>query len=96
MRNWAFMLGGLIVWAVQFFALYIIASVFMTTTLSRVLTAIITIACLAADGWLLRHALAKRAERADDIARWRATLAALAAALSLIAVAWQGLPALLT
>ncbi|MDQ3077213.1 MAG: hypothetical protein M3Q83_00040 [Pseudomonadota bacterium] len=96
MRSWAFMLGGLIVWAVQFFALYIIASVFMTTTLSRVLTAIITLACLAADALLLQGAMAQRAKRTDDIARWRASMAALSAAVSLVAVAWQGLPALLT
>lgn len=89
------MLGGLIVWAVQFFALYIIASIFMTTPLSRVLAAATTLACLVADALLLRGALALRRARNDEVALWRASLAAMAAGISLVAVVWQGLPALL-
>ena len=48
MRAWAFMLGGMIVWAAHFFALYIVASIFLTSTTSRVLAALITVACLVA------------------------------------------------
>ena len=95
MRAWAFMLGGMIVWAVHFFALYIVASVFLTTPLARVLTLLVTLACLAADGALLWLALKARRETADSPARWAITLAALLAALSIVAVFWQGLPALL-
>jgi hypothetical protein len=97
MRAWAFMLGGLIVWTVHFFSLYIIASIFLTTILARILALAATLACLAADGWLLARALRRlRTENADEAGRWNVSIAALAAAISLVAVAWQGLPALLS
>lgn len=96
MRAWAFLLGGMIVWTVHFFSLYIVASIFLTSTLARILVGLITLACLAADGVLLARALrASRGELADEAGRWNVSLAALAAAISLVAVAWQGLPALL-
>ena len=96
MRAWAFMLGGMVVWTVQFFALYIVASIFLTSTISRVLAVLITLACLAADGALLARAMRLlRGGSVDEPARWRASLAALIAAISLVAVTWQGLPALL-
>lgn len=96
MRAWAFMLGGMIVWTVHFFALYIVASVFLTSTISRVLTGLITLACLAAAALLLvRATRANRGGGKDAFARWQAYLAALTAALALVAVVWQGLPAFL-
>lgn len=96
MRAWAFMLGGMIVWAVHFFALYIVASIFLTSTTSRVLTVLITLACLAAAGLLLqRSRRAIRHEGDDAFTRWQAYLAALTAALALVAILWQGLPAFL-
>ena len=95
MRAWAFMLGGMIVWAVHFFALYTIASVFLTTPTARFLTILVTLLCLAADGGLLALALKARRETGDGPAHWAVTLAALMRAISLVAVLWQGLPALL-
>lgn len=96
MRAWAFMLGGMIVWAVHFFALYIVASIFLTSTTSRVLTVLITLVCLAAAGLLLqRSRRAIRHEGDDAFTRWQAYLAALTAALALVAILWQGLPAFL-
>ena len=96
MRVWAFMLGGMIVWTVHFFALYIVASIFLTTPLSRILTGLITLACLAADGVLLAWAARLlRGGGSDQFGRWQLRLAALMAAVSLVAVFWQGLPALL-
>ena len=95
MRAWAFMLGGLIVWTIHFFSLYIVASIFLTSTITRVLTIAITLACLVADAALLLWAgqVIHRHE-ADPFKRWRGYLAVLAAAISFIAVLWQGLPAL--
>lgn len=96
MRAWAFMLGGLIVWTVHFFSIYIVASIFLTSDVARILTVLITLACLAADGVLLTSALRLlRGGGTDEAGRWNISLAALAAAISLVAVAWQGLPALL-
>lgn len=94
MRAWLFLLGGMIVWAAQFFTLYAIASVLGSSGAARVLTGVATLAALAADVVLLRAALAERRE-VDAARRWRASFAALLAALSLVAVTWQGLPALL-
>lgn len=94
MRAWAFMLGGMIVWAVHFFALYIVANIFLTSTTSRVLTVLITLACLATAGLLLmRTTRALRRHEGDAFTRWQAYLAALTAALALVAILWQGLPA---
>jgi len=96
MRTWAFLLGGLLVWTVHFFGLYIAASIFLDTDATRVLTLVLTALCLAADAWLLWRALPKlRTGNPDEMQHWVALIATLAIALSLLAVLWQGLPALL-
>src|SRR3546814_2694266 len=82
--------------SVHFFMLYIIASIFLTSTLSRTLTLLVTLLCLAADGLLLaRAARLKRDRQMHGVSSWMNSLATLFAALSLVAVFWQGLPALL-
>lgn len=96
MRAWLFMLGGLVVWAVHFFSIYIVASIFLTSPIARILTGIVTLACLAADALLLSFALRGGEGKADDgLSHWMRKLAVWGAGLSLIAVVWQGLPALL-
>jgi hypothetical protein len=95
-RAWAFMLGGLIVWTVHFFSIYIIASILLTSNLARILTLLVTFGCLTIDGVLLARALRHlRSANMDEFGRWNVSLAALAAAISMVAVAWQGLPAVL-
>src|SRR3546814_3421636 len=82
MRAWAFLLGGMIVWTVHFFMLYIIASIFLTSTLSRTLTLLVTLLCLAADGLLLaRAARLKRDRQMHGVSSWMNSLATLFAAL---------------
>ncbi len=93
MRGWTFLLGGLIVWAVHFFALYGIASVFLTTMLARILAILMSLACLVADGLLLARALRVRPVDAAEI--WQQRIALIGAALSAVAILWQALPALL-
>jgi hypothetical protein len=93
MRAWAYMLGGLIVWTIHFFAVYILASVFLTTTVARVSTAIVTLVCLAANGWLIMHL--RRPSSGDEFREWMRKLALTSAGISAIAVTWQGLPALI-
>ncbi|RSV18267.1 hypothetical protein CA236_09250 [Sphingomonas sp. ABOLG] len=95
MRAWAWMLGGMIVWAVHFFAVYIVASVFLTTDIARILTVMMTLACLAADGWLIARLRQARAGTQDSFSDWMRWIALGGAGLSLVAVLWQGLPALL-
>lgn len=93
MRRWAFALGGLIVWAAHFFLLYGIASIFPGTQLARVLTLVVTIPAVAADGLLLWAAAAMRMkEERADVAAWMVDLGGLAAAISLVAVIWQAMP----
>lgn len=95
MRAWALLLGGLIVWSIHFFSLYVIASIFLTSILSRVLTLLVTAACLTANGgafwWALRDS---RGDGGDEFWRWTRAIAALIAAISFLAVLWQGLPAI--
>jgi hypothetical protein len=93
MRGWTFLLGGLIVWAVHFFALYGIASVFLTTTLARLLTLGMTLLCLAADAILLRDALRPPSTQPSEA--WMRAVALCGLAISAVAILWQALPALL-
>jgi hypothetical protein len=95
MRAWLLLLGGLIVWAAQFFLLYAIGSIFLTTPTARVLTGAATVAAVAADVWLLSQARRAGATATDGLQRWLAYCGGMLAGLSIIAVSWQGLPALL-
>ncbi len=96
MRAWSFMLGGMIVWAIHFFALYIIASIFLTSTTSRILALLVTLACFAAAALLLVRATRPiGVEQADSFRRWQSYLAGLAASLALVAIFWQALPAVI-
>lgn len=93
MRTWLLLLSGLLVWTFHFFALYIVGSVFLTTRTAYILTVTITLGCLAAVTLLFLRA--RRAGRATDMDRWVNLVALCGQALSGVAVAWQGLPALL-
>lgn|GEM_PF-1812596 len=97
MRNWSLMLGGLIAWAAQFFALYILASIFGSGQIARAAALLVTLAAFAVDLWLIRRAgKSLRRPDGDDFNRWLASLTLLVAMVSLIAVLWQSLPALLS
>ena len=89
MRAWLIMLGGMIVWTAHFFALYALASVFGSGATARLGTALVTLACLAADLALLKLCL-RLIRRDRDL---QGSLGAFGAALSIVAVLWQGLPA---
>lgn len=90
------MLGGLIVWAAHFFAVYGIASLFPGTSAARWLTIAATVAAAAAAAWLLRRALASgRRCGPDDITGWMSGVAAIGSGTALVAILYQGLPAFL-
>lgn len=93
MRAWSYMLGGMIVWTVHFFAIYIVASVFPGTTIARGLTLAITLLCLAADGWLIVRLRVPGG--GDEFREWMRRIALVGAGISAVAVLWQGLPALI-
>ena len=92
MRSWIFLLAGLIVWAVHFFALYFIASVFLTTPLARSLALFVTFGCLTAVALLLFRVLCSDTPTPMDI--WMRTVALCGIGLSAVAIIWQALPVL--
>jgi len=89
-KSWLIVLGGLIVWAVHFFGVYALAEI----APDRVLVLVLSAVCLLADAVLLRSGL--RLPTPDGFARWRRSSAITGALLSMVAVAWQSLPALLS
>ncbi len=97
MRAWTLMLGGLPVWAAHFFLLYGVASIFPGREIAYWLTIAATVPAIAADAGLLwLAALLRRRGNADELQSWVIDIAASGAGLSLLAVLWQALPALIT
>ncbi|MDX3910169.1 MAG: hypothetical protein QHC67_10160 [Sphingobium sp.] len=94
MRGWSFLLSGLIIWAVHFFTLYAIASIFLTTPLARGLTLAVTLACLAI-GFLL-FVRTRRSGPLTTTEQWMRTVALAGLCLGGVAIIWQALPALLS
>ena len=92
MAAWRTMLGGLLIWAGHFFTLYILGSVFGTSTPARIGTGIATLVALIAAAVLLVSV--RRPAEADPLFRWMASIKALAIGLAIIAVIWQAMPAL--
>ena len=95
MRHWGILFGGLLVWAADFFLLYGIASIFLTTPLARVLTVVVTLAALGADAWLMLLSWKRYSAPESDYDRWIAWIGLLGASISAVAVVWQAFPAAL-
>ena len=99
MRPWLFALGGLIVWTAHFLGVYAIASVADITPGAgwgwRAVTVAFSAACLAAAGALMIVALRRRPAQGDSSHLLKG-LAVGGAALAMIAIAWQTLPALIS
>ena len=93
MRSWLMLLGGLLVWAVHFFALYAVGSIFLTTDLARGLTIALTFTCLLALALIGRRAWLAPAPDAES--DWIRIVALWGVAIGGIAILWQGLVALL-
>ena len=93
MRTWALLLGGLVIWTVHFFAVYIVASIWLTTPLARALTLALTIACVGAVG--ICFIRTQRREADTDMDRWVHVVAMVGFGIAGVAILWQGLPALL-
>lgn len=99
MRTWVFMLGGLIVWTIHFMGVYGIASIAEVAGRaddagSLWTVAALTALCAAADIALLLKAWRRGRRATGDLAPFQTSMAGLGAGFSLIAVIWQGLPAL--
>lgn len=88
MKSWLILLGGLLVWAIHFFGVYAIGEIAPHPWL----VAGLTLACLAADLWLL-HQIRKTSDR-EQFSTWRRSVANGGALLSILAICWQALPAI--
>ena len=95
MRAWLILLGGLLIWAAHFFALYGVASIFPGMALARYLTLALTLAAGVAAGWLLLRTIrAVRDQEADPLTSWMYRISATGSGLALVAILFQGAPAL--
>ena len=93
MQTWVKTLGGLLIWAVHFFAAYGVASLFPGTQVARWLVLGLTLAGLGACLGLLMRVTRSLDE--DDFTRWRSKLSAGGYLVGALAIAYQGLPAVL-
>ncbi|MBE1529881.1 FtsH-binding integral membrane protein [Sphingopyxis sp. OAS728] len=93
MRTWWTMLGGLVIWAAHFFALYVIGEFVGTGGGARAAVVLFTLAALA--GLCLLVWLGRRTG-ADKLRGWGRSLGASAITLTALAVVWQALPAFLS
>lgn len=96
MGKWTILLGGLTIWAAHFFLVYGFASIWPDQAIAHVLAGIATLAGFAANIVLLRWIIARRRQdRGDPLDRWVLDLGLFGAILSIVSIAWQGLPVLL-
>jgi hypothetical protein len=98
MWNWFLMLGGMLVWAFHFGAIYATSSIAAVISESDApfslwIVAAITLLCLTANAGLLAYNLRTRPH--GEVIAWMRSVGAILAGLSFVAVAWQGIPALI-
>lgn len=91
------MLGGLLLWAVHFIGVYVIASLADTVADAadsgwRLAGLVFSAVSLAAAGVLWLLAARRLRRETDETARFRHWLALFAAVLATTAIAWQTLP----
>lgn len=97
MRAWAWMMGGLLVWAVHFLGVYSLASLADVVAAAddlfwRGVTLAFSLVCVLTTAALLWRAIKRLQTPLDDMARFQDRLAGLAAGLSLLSITWQALP----
>ena len=95
MQQWRNLLGGLLLWAVHFFAVYIIGSVFPGTRIASVLVIIATLAILVIDAILAIRLLRTLTSLHDGLQRWMDGISMLGYTLAAVAIIYQCLPAIL-
>lgn len=93
MGGWPTLLGGMLVWAAHFFALYAFGSIWGSSATARIATLAATALALAADALILVRIL--RQTPPDEFSRWTRSLGLTGCALAALAILWQALPALI-
>jgi len=94
MRIWIQLIGGLLVWAAHFFALYGIGEFAGASAGPRASVFGLTAAALGLVAWLALRT--PKPSAPDDLAAWSLRLGQGALLLSALAIAWQAFPALLS
>ena len=97
MRAWAWMMGGLIVWAIHFLGVYVIASVADVVATAddpwwRAAGLVFSGACLLASAILAILALRRLGGTRAEVVAFGDQLAALGAVVATVGIAWQALP----
>jgi hypothetical protein len=100
MRRWAWMLGGLIVWAIHFAGVYALASLAAVVSAAddrawRMTGLAFSGVCILAALALAVLAARRLDTSADPVIRFWNLLACLGAGLAAVAILWQALPALI-
>jgi hypothetical protein len=89
------LLAGLLVWAAHFFGVYIIGSLFPGTQLARWLVLGVTLLGVGVVGLFLIRPVRRMEAPADTLDCWLRVLARSGCALAIVAITYQGLPAIL-
>lgn len=92
MRGWAILLSGLVVWSEHFFFLYAVASTLPGVPWTRIVVIAATLVAVVTNLLIFRTVRVLSSD--DPVDRWIAQGARLGALLSLIAVLWQAMPAI--
>lgn len=92
MMGWRLLLGGMLIWALHFFALYSIGSIWLSSLAARVLTILMTLLCLGGEAWLVARLSRQTGEPLDG---WMRHLSLSITGLASVAILWQAMPALL-
>jgi hypothetical protein len=95
MRRWLILLGGPLIWAAHFLAIYLTSSVsYVATgansTAARIVIIGLSAVAVAAAAWLAVHAV-RRPRNDIETSFWR-TVTSAGAILALVAIIWQTLP----
>lgn len=97
MKAWAWMMGGLLVWAAHFLGVYSLASLADVVATAddpfwRAITLAFSLVCAAAAAVLFWLAVARLRRAQTEDLRFQDQLAALGAGIGLVAICWQALP----
>lgn len=95
MGAWRHLLGGLLLWAGHFFAVYGIASVLPGDRAATILVLIVTAVAMIAAASLFIRAMRALRTHGDKLQHWMQGLSAYSYALAAVAIAYQALPAAL-
>jgi hypothetical protein len=95
MPRWRLLLGGPLIWAMHFGAIYAVTSVSHVATgatnlIARIVVISISAICVVACGWIVMISL--RRPPSDGLEAFWRTIALTGAILAAIAVVWQTLP----